>query len=77
MFFVDHIFDLSLEGGVLEQIGVNDGVLFDIVSAVDLNRAEKVELVIVGEIGELTDIRVQDLIELGFHLAKRNEVLWR
>lgn len=76
MFFVDNISYLRFERGVLEQIRVNDGVLFDIVSAVGLNRAVEVDLIIVGEIGELANIGVEDLIKLCLHLAERNEVLW-
>lgn len=74
MLFVYHIIDLSLEGSVLEQIRVYNRSFFDVMSAVDLNRTEKVELVIMHEIGKLTDIRIQDLIELCLNLAERNEV---
>ena len=75
MFFVYHIFDLSLEDSVLQQVGVYDRSLFDVVSAFDLNRTEKVELVIMSEIGKFTDIWIEDIIELSFDLAERNEVL--
>lgn len=75
MLFVDHIIYLSLKGSVFEQIRVYNRCFFDVMSAVDLNRTEKVELVIMQEIGKLTDIRIQNLIELCLNLAERNEIL--
>lgn len=43
-------------------------------SAFNLDRTEKVKLVIMHKIGKFTDIRVEDFIELCFYLAEGNEI---